>query len=943
MMAQLSPRAAGDRLRLLAYPLFFASGMAGLIYEVVWTRLLLYVFGAGIYAVSAVLAAFMAGLALGSFALGRASDRLEKPLRLYAILEAAIGVAGVALPFILREISVVDAWAYDRWGQNFGMLTACRFLVSFLLLLVPTTMMGATLPVLSKAMIRSGRHLGLHVGELYSVNTTGAVAGTFLAGFFLIGRFGVMNTVLLAAALNGVVALCGFALSARSERGHIEVEPTPIAEKPEAPSETGAILPLNRSQIQLILFAAFVTGLVALSAQVLWSRSLVFTFEYLKNTTYAFSAMLTIFLTGLALGSFLIGFVVDRTNNPMRLFGMLIVLLGVSMAMSVHVLRTGASFLMLGDPFHESTQEFIWPLAVVNIMLQAVSVLGLPTLLMGMAFPVAARAVVSTGRIGADTGKLYALNTAGAIVGSVAAAFAIVPAFGLTGGLFFLGAIDLLLGFVILLASPKGRAPAFAWGGLGAAVTAAIIFLLPGGPGMQILNPTEELVYYHEGPTATVSVAENSLGYRTIYVDGVGVAGTEPMIQTDQKSLAHYPMLLVEDPKAALTVGFGSGGASYSYLLHDRLEQVHCVEICREVPMAAPHLTAANHGFLEEDDPRYEIIYDDARTYLQYTDQTYDIIATDCTDLRYKSNANLYDLEYFQHARDRLRPGGAVVVWMPLGGLSDEVYRIALRTFYEVFPEMAVFFMNNEPTHYVLLVGWRDEMEIDYRLFEERLKEADVRHDLAEIHLADPMKLVSTWILGGDPLDEYLAGDELNTEDKPLIEFRSPKYGYQDQPVLDNLDAMLRFANDPDPWIVPGSMTEQEQRDLDRYMLAAKEIIEGHADYRLVDIEGAARHYLAAKKLTPDDRSLPYLLDMRELRIRAEKGDFWSHYMIGRVEQLRGDYREAIERWDEARRLLENVRRDDFIQGVLRNMDKWQAEVEKARARERARHVTSQE
>jgi spermidine synthase len=932
---------AGDRLRLLAYPLFFASGMAGLIYEVVWTRLLLYVFGAGIYAVSAVLAAFMAGLALGSFALGRASDRLEKPLRLYAILEAGIGVAGIALPFILRRISVVDAWAYERWGQDFALLTACRFVVTFLLLMVPTTMMGATLPVMSKAMIRSGKRLGLHVGELYSINTAGAVGGVFIAGFYLIGRFGVMNTVFMAAALNGLVAVLAFVLSSRAERGKIEVEPTPVAPKVEADAK--ALLPLEPSQVRLILCAAFVTGIVSLSAQVLWSRSLVFMFEYLKSTTYAFSAMLTVFLTGLALGSFLIGLVVDRTRNPMRLYGLLIVLLGASMAFSVYVLRSGAGLLLIGNPFNPETQAFIWPMAVVNIMLQTISVLGIPTLLMGMAFPVAARAVVSTGRIATDTGKLYALNTAGAIVGSVAAAFLLVPMFGLTKGLFVLAGIDLVMGIMLVLGSPLGRGQVAAGGLVGAGLVGVMIWMLPNELGMQILDPTENMVYYHEGPTATVSVTENSLGYRTIYVDGAGVAGTEPMIQTDQKSLAHMPMFLVKDPKAALTVGFGSGGASYSYLLHDRLEQVHCVEICREVPLAAPHLTDANHGFLEKGDPRYKIIIDDARTYLQYTEQTYDIIATDCTDLRYKSNANLYDLEYFTYARERLRPGGAVVVWMPLGGLSDEVYRIALRTFYKVFPEMAVFFMNNEPTHYVLLVGWRDKMEFDYRWFVERLKEDDVHADLAALQLGEPMKLLSTWILGGEPLAEYLAGDELNTENDPLIEFRSPKYGYQDQAVLDNLDAMLRFGNDPDPWIVPGSMTPREEEALDRHMAAAKHIIEGHAKYRHIDIEGAARSYLAALELTPEDVSLPYLLDMRELALRAENGDYWSHYMLGRVEQLRGNRRAALDRWTNARRLMQGMPATPFMQGVTRNMEKWQAELERERAQERVGAVTLQQ
>src|SRR5690606_33311294 len=149
-----------------------------------------------------------------------------------------------------------------------------------------------------------------------------------------------------------------------------------------------------------------------------------------------------------------------------------------------------------------------------------------------------------------------------------------------------------------------------------------------------------------EGSLATVAVVENNLKARTLYVDGVGVAGTDPILQTDQKSLAHVPMGLLENPTSALTVGFGSGGASYSLLLHDRLRQVDCVEISATVPKAAPHLTAANHAFLERNDPRYRLIYDDARSHLTHTDQRYDFIATDCTDLRYKSNANLYDLEY---------------------------------------------------------------------------------------------------------------------------------------------------------------------------------------------------------------------------------------------------------------------------------------------------------
>src|SRR6266487_5023031 len=178
-------KSSSESLSLLAFPLFFASGAAGLIYEIVWTRQLIYVFGSGLYAVTAVLSAFMAGLALGSFLLGRASDRLRFPLRFYAVLEGVLALTGLLLPLALRQIDHVDGWAYGRWGQNFALLTACRFAVTFFLLLIPTTLMGATLPVLSRAPVRQSSRLGLKVGGLYAVNTAGAVAGTFLAGFYL--------------------------------------------------------------------------------------------------------------------------------------------------------------------------------------------------------------------------------------------------------------------------------------------------------------------------------------------------------------------------------------------------------------------------------------------------------------------------------------------------------------------------------------------------------------------------------------------------------------------------------------------------------------------------------------------------------------------------------------------------------------------------------------
>ncbi len=525
----------------------------------------------------------MAGLALGSFLLGRASDRLRFPLRFYALLETVLASAGLLLPLALQQMDRVDGWAYGRWGQNFALLTACRFTVAFFVLLIPTTLMGATLPVLSRALVRQGggsARLGLRVGGLYAVNTAGAVAGAFLAGFHLLGTYGVLRTNSLAALLNLVAALGAYALSLSTERAPRAKEISPTGERSERlPAADHRAEPAA----SLVLLGMLVTGVVSMAAQVIWSRGLVFTFEYLKNTTYAFSAMLTVFLAGLAAGSALCGLLIDRVERPARLYGLVVGLLGVSIACSVSVLHWGAWESLLPVPFNPATLEFRWTTAVGNILAQSALVLGVPTLLMGMAFPMAVRAIISTREVGSGVGRLYALNTAGSLIGPLLACFLIIPRVGLSAGLLALAAVETGLGLLIFWRTADSRGSAVGFGFLCALAFGTILLTIPRGRGMQRVNPGERVVYYDEGPMATVSVVKNNFGYNTIHIDGVGVAGTDPMLQTDQKSLAHLPMLLAENPRRVLTVGFGSGGASYSYLLHDRLESVHCAEICPEV------------------------------------------------------------------------------------------------------------------------------------------------------------------------------------------------------------------------------------------------------------------------------------------------------------------------------------------------------------------------
>ncbi|HRR99447.1 MAG TPA: fused MFS/spermidine synthase, partial [Candidatus Sumerlaeia bacterium] len=797
------------------FALFFLSGVSGLIYEVVWSRHLIYLFGATLYAVSTTLAAFMGGMALGSYLFGRYADRARNSLRVYGWLQLGIGVAGLALPFMLLALDPIYRVAY-RQLTSFFILSLLRFVLTFIILLIPATLMGGTLPVLSRYLVHKRDWLGLNIGALYSVNTLGAVLGCFAAGFLLIETFGVRGATYFAAGINFIVGAAGLLLALRSgEEARSEERGQTVREIPDGVIEDAQ---KSRRIILAVLISYGVSGFIALSYQVSWNRALVFTFDIMKNTTFSFTAMLTVFLIGLAIGGALMSVFVDRAKDHLRLYAMIQLLLGLSGAYSLFVIYYFGGSIA---PFEirDASGQINWWMGVLNVFSKTFASIFLPTFLMGMAFPVAARICVARmSAVGYGVGRLYSVNTLGSILGSFASGFILIPILGVAGTIAILALGNLAIALYMFHINPAmlPRSRNFF---IGVCVFAMLLVIIriPRHARFQELSKTERMLFYEEGSLATVSVLEDSFKYRTLYVDNVGVAGTDRILLTDQKSLAHVPMLLLPNPKSALTVGFGSGGASYSYTCFKSLEEIHCVEICKEVLDAAPYLFASNRGVLIPEgwggraprepsdykylalpgymtfDARYKIIIDDVRSYLRFTGRVYDIIATDCTDLRYKSNANLYDYEYFKLCREHLSDDGMVVVWMPLGGLSDETFRLALRTFYRVFPEMTIWYMNNEPTHYILIIGTPKPLRVDYALMKKRLEEESVRQDLAELFLDDADKILSCFLNDNQSLKDYLAGEKINSENRPYLEFLSPKYGYGDKPMIDNLNTLLKY------------------------------------------------------------------------------------------------------------------------------------------------------
>jgi len=936
--ASEAARARGTTLVVLG--LFYLSGMAGLIYEVVWSRLLTYQFGATLDAITAIVVGFLGGLAIGAFIGGRIVDRVSKPLALYGWLEIFVALLALTLPLALEHLfGPLYQGIAQNAGDDFTARRFTRFFLSIIFLMPPTIVMGATLPALARFVSERRGGVGMPIGALYSVNTLGAVSGVYATGFHLIPTFGVSGTMFVAVGLNILVGIVALVLSRTWESRAVTDE---LAAREEKRRTALANAPIPR----WLLYTYAVSGFVALAFQVVWFRALVFNFDYLKNTTYSFSAMLTVYLLGLTIGSFITTPLADRAERPHLWFGLALSAIGLGGLFSFF-----AIYADIGEPgtFLVDAQGGVSWFTVISILFAKTAIALFPaTLAMGMAFPLAARCVLAaSGHMGADLGRLYAFNTLGAIFGAFAATFVLVPTFGVGWTIALLSLASLLLGgFIQLRGAEADPSRRYLLAGLPLVLGIVIgaRFLPKEFPiRLQTIAPFEQMVYYGDGPLGTIAVVQNSKGERTIYVDNVGVAGTDPILLTDQKSLAHVPMLIVPDPKSVLTVGFGSGGASYSYTLYPELERIDCIEIDPTVPRAASTLTKSNWGIvtpkwqggsgggqffqptlvsnrvaerglkydheIEEIwktlpaeknietpeglsiegyytfDPRYRIILDDARDHLMHSDVQYDVIATDCTDLRYKTNANLYDLEYFEACKQRLTDDGLVVVWMPLGGLSEEMFLLALRTFARVFPEMTVWYMNNEPTHYCLLLGGKGRYKIDLEIMKKRLAYPGVAADLAELNLDSVDKLLSCHITDDIGLIKYVRMGPINTEDRPILEFESPKFGYGDAPMLDNVFLLQKYATDVMEYVVGDAAEIAAVRErVKNYQAAVPHILQGHAHFRQLEFDQANVEYMKAVELAPDDRAARAHLDFSEVKLLADRaGSPFSTLQLARL------------------------------------------------------------
>ncbi|GMV08032.1 MAG: hypothetical protein AMXMBFR53_43070 [Gemmatimonadota bacterium] len=852
-------------IRLTVLLLFFLSGACGLVYEVVWMRMLTLVFGATTFATSAILASFFAGLALGSWLFGRMADRRGSPLRLYGVLELGVGVCAFLMPLVFAGITEVYVAISRQTELGYYAMSLVRFALSFLVLLVPTTLMGGTLPVIVKYWVEREDRVGAGVGWLYALNTFGAVVGTVAAGFFLILLLGLREAAWAAGAVNLLIASAALGLAKAAERlpedpadaaESAEPEATEVSEAVEVPAPEPPPLPGYATRLALV--AIGISGLCALALEVIWTRSLVY---FLDNSTHAFTTMLTAFLVGIALGSALIALFVDRRGPLLAWFGVLEILIGVTALLAVPVL-VGTTPVMARMVGVEPDPLIHWRWTGLRFA-TSLTVMLVPTVLMGMTVPLVVR-IHARGLegVGGALGRVYSVNTVGGVIGSVLAGFVLIPLWGMGRGIALVAATSIALGGVLVLADPhlaRFRGGRVAVGLAAAAGTAAV--LLFGGDRIRLSSfketaDDETVLFYREGVGSTVKVFSDPTGAKFVSIDGFPVAGTSWGLLDAQAVLGNLPLLLSNVPQAKVgLVGFGAGGASWTSLQYD-VSEVHCVELVPAVLDAAEWFPEVNHNVL--DHPRYRAILDDGRNYALVTDQVYDVIAVDATSPKMAGNGSLYTVEFYELLRERISDQGIVAQWLPFHLLSEAEMRMTARSFQTVFPHTTVWL--SPLRHHALLVGTKERLRVDLEAMAAKLQRPGVRHELDVMRVHEPLDVAGMFVMGEERLAAWTEGARLNTDDHPYLEFTpAMAYFYTMQYVTRNLYDLGRARESLVPWLVNTGDTPEEraavEERVNERLLAAQHTLSGDIYYYLGLKQQAEGEYAMARIIDPDEKN----------------------------------------------------------------------------------------
>jgi len=738
--------------------IFLLSGAAGLIYEIVWSRQLVLVFGNTTQAVSAILTGFFGGMAIGAVVGGRIADRVRSPLRMYGLLELALVVVVLVTPATFGLIHEAYRGIYPSLEGSPQVLALVRMALAILALAPATLLMGATFPALTRYLSRSSA-LSRAFGRLYAANTIGAIIGTLAAGLVFIELFGLSGALRIGAACSLIAGLSALWLARADDASTAPVVVPEVAgvAKPAADAARPSVARPS-SRVRLALVVAFVSGLTSLAYQVTWTRLLA---SGTGNTTYVFTLVLATFLIGIAIGAMLFNLFAPRLRDPIRVLAFTQVVVA---ALALLGLVT-----VIGHPRALDPGQ---PIETLQALFASIVLLVLPiTIVLGIAFPTASALLRDrAAESGSESGLLLGVNTGGAILASLVVPFVLMPTIGSPAVIVGLAAVNACLGIGLALVTRPRTLPTVAVGA-GMLVVVGVLAVLPGA-----IRQPNEIVIAARGGTLFASTEDEIASVQAGQIRStpeLWVGGTSMTLLTvDAKLMPVLPLIARPAAKDALVVAFGMGSAFRGALtagLH-----TDAVELVPSVP--------AMFGYYYDDaaavlfDPNGRVIIADGRNHLALSDRRYDIIVTDPPPPIESSGASVISSkEYYEAGRDHLSEGGIMMQWVPFGSRTTKVDE-HIRTFAAVFPEVTL--VRGAGGYGFYMLGSSEPIAFDEANIREVLARPGVLADISSAY-DSPAATVDEWVdvirrqtwLTGQAVRDEAGDGPLITDDRPRPEY----------------------------------------------------------------------------------------------------------------------------------------------------------------------------
>ena len=874
-------RQAGINWLMLIY---FASGACSLIDEVVWIRLLKLTLGNTVYASSIVVSTFMGGLALGAFIMGRYSDRVTKRLQFYAFLETIITISVLSLPWGLRIADKFYVWFYRAYDPTQRELLIVQVIISGLILIAPSMLMGSTLPLLGRFVTSLEKETGRLVGRLYAFNTLGAALGCFLAGFVLIRAFGVMNTLYVAAVINLLVAFSGWFLS---RLFGLEVEQQ-YKEAWIDRVETVATKVVD-SRMFVLVIAFFLSGAISIGYELLWMRSVVHLFS---GYTYVFSSVLTVYLLGNVIGAGIGSGLAKQLKCPAIGFAVTLSLLGLCGIFYLPFLIFWTSKILPGINREIELTGRLIPFSayMVKPLVYSIFLFLIPAIIMGAGFPIALQAWANrVHKVGWSTGTAYGTNTIGAVVGGIVTGFILIPLLGTQLSMSILGLAGVwIAGFIWLLFAHNSKTA----GRFGFLATAGLltVIALKMPPDLfdavvksnPMLPKQLELLAVEEGVSTTVSLYRNPQE-DTLYLctSGQRVAGDTYFWRSDQKMLGHFGILLNSKAKKVLSVGFGSG-ESTACMAHHELERAACVEIAPEVVnLSSRFFKHINLGDKLNDE--IDMIYMDAKNYIHLTDDKYDAIVNDSIHPKhFAENSSLYAKEYFEDAKKRLDKNGLFISWIPTHNVEPiSVLNSIIGTMMEVFPHVTIWYMTPDPAQYFLVAGSEQQQYFSPKYMDTELLKDNVGNSLSEININNSKDVMSCYIGDENGLRRFIKSFSINSDFRPFIEFTTANRPAGDS-VFGRFISSVRNNSVYEHIDWKGFSEEEKTKwlsDYERIHKASSYLLMSNSTRNFLD---KLKHCMEGLAVLPEN---PAILDVRK-RIEKEMYHFYTRLPLSGREEM---------------------------------------------------------